>query len=75
MPNDEDDGWHTELQLSTSSPVAYENNSESQRLLAEEDSNEMPHVEQDDRYAPAARMFFIRALALLCACSLSIGSH
>jgi len=80
MPNGEDNDWHTELQLSTaSSSYNYEqepNNPEFLRLLAEEeDGSEMPHVELDGRHPPAIRMFLIRALALLCACSLSIGSH
>jgi len=79
MPNGDDNDWHTELRLSTASSsynCEQENNPESLRLLAEEgDENEMPQVELDGRHYPAARMFLIRTLALLCACSLSIGSH
>jgi hypothetical protein len=79
MLDDEDNDWHTELQLSTASSsynYEQENNPESLRLLVEEeDGNEMPQVELDGRHPPARRMFLIRTLALLCACSLSIGSH
>jgi hypothetical protein len=46
--------------------------SDSQRLLTGQDASPVvPHRNVVSR----RRAFFIRALALLCACSLSIGSH
>ena len=82
MSDDDDEVWaHTQLQLSTTS-LSYnsdqqEDNPETQRLLVEgnNDGNGMPPVGQEGGRLPAARAFLIRALALLCACSLSVGSH
>jgi hypothetical protein len=75
-----DDAGHTEVLLTTTSPSfnpeELENNPESQRLLLEDDDGrEVPHIEHGDRQLPAGRSFLVRMLALLCACSLSIGSH
>lgn len=42
----------------------------------EEDETESVHIApEDDQVVSSRRAYLIRALALLCACSLSIGSH
>ncbi|KAK7694631.1 hypothetical protein QCA50_001818 [Cerrena zonata] len=43
-------------------------------VLLEEDTTAV-HLESDDSQNSATRAHIVRALALLCACSLSIGSH
>jgi len=83
MPYDDADGLERpELQSSAmSSPYdseLLENNPEFQRLIAETEDDSgygMPRVEEDHRCAPTTRALLIRTLALLCACSLSLGSH
>lgn len=50
-----------------------EHNEYEEDVLNERVEEEILHTEYD-RPSPA-RAYFIRALALLCACSLSIGSH
>ena len=84
MPYDDDDRTleRPELQPSPmSSPYdseLLENNSEFQRLIAESEDDSgygMPRVEEDHRCVPTTRALLIRTLALLCACSLSVGSH
>jgi hypothetical protein len=55
-----------------------ENNPEFQRLIAEREDDSvygMPRVEEDHRCVTTTRALLIRTLALLCACSLSVGSH
>jgi hypothetical protein len=82
MPNDDNEVLgRTEHHLSTTS-LSYHSeqpeNTEYQRLLAEgeeEGGNEMLRIEQDRGRLPTTRTLLIRTLALLCACSLSIGSH
>ena len=72
---------YIELDISPTSPpwVAQqpEDSSESQRLLMEgEDKTEMSPLEQNGSgHLPMMTRSSMRALALLCACSLSIGSQ
>lgn len=53
--------------------ISQAHNSEEDVLL-EEDTTTV-HLESDDSDNSAARAYIVRALALLCACSLSVGSH
>lgn len=72
---------HHGLELSTTSlshHPEHEGIPETQGLLSEEDEEEpqgIPAEYHRAQHLPPAREFLIRALALLCACSLSIGSH
>lgn len=43
-------------------------------VLLEEDTTAV-HLESDDSQNSATRAYVVRCLALLCACSLSVGSH
>lgn len=70
-----DNVWGHDNPPKLSEPVD-EHAAETQRLLEEE--WEPQHTVDDPGVQiplPVARAFMIRALALLCACSLSVGSH
>ena len=81
MSNDNDDVLgRTQLSVTSLSHDSeqQETHSEPQILLAEdyeESWDEILLIERDPRRLPTTRALFIRTLALLCACSLSIGSH
>ncbi|KAI0963548.1 hypothetical protein AcW1_000594 [Taiwanofungus camphoratus] len=49
--------------------------SEEEDILVSEDELETLRVSSEDTRPSPVRAYFVRALALLCACSLSIGSH
>lgn len=76
---------HHPVELSdTSLPRSHSgerNDSETQRLLSGDEAENHEHwnsfaPDREERVNRTdARTFFIRALALLCACSLSVGSH
>lgn len=44
-------------------------------IVLSEDEAESVHIVSHEGAASPGRAYFVRALALLCACSLSIGSH
>ena len=74
MPDD-NNNWHPEHSLSTTSLEQQEDYTESQGLLGEDEGvANFQLVEQDPRLV-SSQVYLIRGLALLCACSLSIGSH
>lgn len=86
MADDQVNIWrHHELELSTSSLARHSGHQQSegipeaQSLLHEADEGEETDYPQEEagrqKSLPVARAFIIRALALLCACSLSVGSH
>lgn len=62
-------------------PVSHRDTSESQALLSEDantdaEDTQRQHIEANEpKPIDGKRLFFIRALALLCACSLSVGTH